>query len=179
MSSITIATPYEHNGLLYVTSGYVLDPSKPIYAIRPGATGDISLAEGQTSNQFIAWSLPKAAPYNPSTLIYENQMYVLYDRSLISTFRADNGEAVYGPERLQNGRAFTASPWAYNGKVFCISEDGVTYVLKAGSQFEVLHTNELGEDDMAMATPAISGDRLLIRTLPRLYSIRATGAIAR
>ena len=69
MSSITIATPYEHEGLLYVSSGYVLDKSRPIYAIRPGATGDISLKEESTSNDFIAWSQPKAAPYNPTTLI--------------------------------------------------------------------------------------------------------------
>ena len=46
MSSITIATPYEHNGLLYLSSGYVLDPKKPIFAVRPGASGDISLADG-------------------------------------------------------------------------------------------------------------------------------------
>lgn len=62
MSSITIATPYELNGLLYVTSGYVLDLTKPIYAIRPGAAGDLSLEAGETSNEFIAWSQPKAGP---------------------------------------------------------------------------------------------------------------------
>ncbi|MBL8816265.1 MAG: PQQ-binding-like beta-propeller repeat protein [Planctomyces sp.] len=172
MSSITIATPYQAEGLLYVTSGYVLDPLKPIYAIRPGASGDISLKDGETSSKFIAWSNPKAAPYNPSTLVYEDRLYVLYDRSLVSAFQASTGKELFGPERLSNGRAFTASPWAYNQKVFCLNEDGVTFVLKAGDQLEVLHSNELAEDDMAMATPAIVGDRLLIRTLPRIYCIR-------
>lgn len=172
MSSITIATPYAYNGLLYLSSGYVMDSRKPIFAIRPGATGDISLEDGQTSNEFIVWCQPKAAPYNPTTLIYEDRLYVLYDRGLLSCFRADDGKEVYGPVRLPNGTAFTASPWAYGGHVFCLNEDGVTAVLKAGDQFELLHTNSLAEDDMSMATPAISGDRLLIRTAARVYCFR-------
>ena len=173
MSSITIATPYEHNGLLYLSSGYVQDPSKPIYAIRPGATGDISLAEDQTSNEWIAWCQRKAGPYNPTTLIYDDRLFVLYDRGLLACFNARSGDAFYEPQRLPNGRAFTSSPWAYGGKVFCLNEDGETFVIKAGDKFELLHTNPLAEDDMCMATPAIAGNRLLIRTSARLYCIRA------
>ena len=172
MSSITIATPYEHKGLLYLSSGYVQDPSKPIYAIRPGATGDISLTEDQTSNEWIAWCQRKAGPYNPTTLIYDDRLFVLYDRGLLACFNAGSGDAFYEPQRLPNGRAFTSSPWAYGGKVFCLNEDGETFVIKAGDKFELLHTNPLAEDDMCMATPAIAGDRLLIRTSARLYCIR-------
>jgi outer membrane protein assembly factor BamB len=175
MSSITIATPYEHNSLLYLSSGYVQDPSKPIYAIRPGATGDISLTEDQTSNEWIAWCQRKAGPYNPTTLIYDDRLFVLYDRGLLACFNAGNGDAFYEPQRLPNGRAFTASPWAYRGKVFCLNEDGETFVIKAGDTFELLHTNPLAEDDMCMATPAIAGNRLLIRTSARLYCIHAGG----
>jgi hypothetical protein len=68
---------------------------------------------------------------------------------------------------------FTASPWAYDGKVFCLDEDGVTFVLRAGDTFELLHTNKLTDDDMCMATPALAGDRLLISTSARLYCVRA------
>lgn len=177
MSSITIATPYEHNGLLYVSSGYVLDTKKPLYAIRPGAVGDISLNEGETSNEFIAWSHSKAGPYNPSTLILDNRLYGLYDMGLVRCLQANDGKELFGLQRLPNGRAFTSSPWAYGGRVFCLNEDGVTCVLKAGDKFEVLHTNELAEDDMCMATPAIAGNRLLIRTSARVYCIQS-GAIA-
>ncbi len=172
MSSITIATPYAHDGLLYISSGYVMDRSKPIYAIRPGANGDISLADDQTSNRWIAWSLEKAAPYNPSTLLYRSQLYVLYDRGLLSSFDPRDGSEIYGPERIPKGRAFTSSPWAYGGMVFFLNEDGVTFVAKAGRSFEVLHTNALAEDDMCMASPAIAGDRLLIRTSARVYCLR-------
>ncbi|MCP5113085.1 MAG: hypothetical protein GY953_19830, partial [bacterium] len=70
----------------------------------------------------------------------------------------------------REGAAFTSSPWAYNGKLFSISEEGKTYVIAAGTEFKVLHVNPL--EEMALATPAIVGDRLLIRTASRLYSIR-------
>jgi hypothetical protein len=72
--------------------------------------------------------------------------------------------------RIENGEAFTSSPWAYNGKVFCLSEEGKTFVVAAGEEFKLLHINPL--DEMAQATPAIVGDRLLLRTASRLYSIR-------
>ena len=172
MSGITISTPYAYKGLLYVSSGYVIDKKRPVYAIRPGASGDISLAEGQTSNQWIAWSNPLAAPYNPTTLAYRDRLYVLYDGGLLACFNALDGAVVYQRQRIPEARAFTSSPWANGGNIFCLSEDGVTYVMKASDKFELLHTNKLAEDDMGMATPAIAGDRLLIRTSARLYCIR-------
>lgn len=171
MSSITIATPYEYKGLLYFSSGYVLDALRPIYAIRHGAEGDISLKDGATANNFIAWCQPKAAPYNPSTLIDNDRLYVLHDRGTLSCYKAIDGTEVFSPQRISNGRAFTASPWVQNDKLFCLNEDGVTFVFQRGDQFESLHTNKLAEDDMCMATPAIAGDRLLIRTAARIYCI--------
>lgn len=176
MSSITIATPYEADGLLYVSSGYVLDPQRPIYAIKPGATGDISLAAGTESNEFIAWSQPKAAPYNPSTLVTDNRLYVLYDRGLINGYDARSGKELFRAQRLPMALAFTASPWSYGGKVFCLSEDAVTFVLKSGDTFELLHSNALADDDMGMATPAIAGNQLLIRTSARIYCIQQRNA---
>jgi outer membrane protein assembly factor BamB len=172
MSSITIATPYEASGILYVSSGYVLDPKRPIYAIKPGARGDISLGDGETSNKYILWSNTKAAPYNPSSLVYQDRLYVLYDRGMIACYDARSGKELYGSQRLANGRAFTSSPWGCAGKIFCLDEDGVTFVLKAGDAFELLHTNPLAEDDMGMATPAVAGDCLLIRTSARIYCIK-------
>ncbi len=172
MSSITIATPFAANGLLYVTSGYVGDNVRPIYAIKPGASGDISLDGEATTNDFILWSLPKAAPYNPSTLVSDDRMFVLYDRGLVACFSARTGDELFSQKRLPDGGAFTSSPWAMDGEIFCINEDGVTYVLKDSERFELLHTNRLADDDMGMASPAIVGDRLLIRTAARIYCIK-------
>ena len=59
MSILSIPTPFAAGGLLYVTSGYVLDPLRPVYAIRPGAAGDVSLKKGEKSNKYIAWCQPR------------------------------------------------------------------------------------------------------------------------
>ena len=172
MSSITIATPYQHQGLLYISSGYVGDKSRPLYAIRPGAKGDISLQDDETSNASIAWSQPTGGPYNPTTIAYDGIVYVLHDRGLLAAYDAEDGSEIYSKKRIPKGGAFTSSPWAYDGKIFCLNEDGKTFVIKAGEEFEVLRTNSLADDEMGMATPAIAGDRLLIRTAARIYCIR-------
>jgi outer membrane protein assembly factor BamB len=97
---------------------------------------------------------------------------VLYDQGFLAAYDATDGSEIYSKTRIPNGRAFTSSPWAYDGKVFCLNEDGTTFVIKAGKEFELLGTNSLAEDDMGMATPAIAGDRLLIRTSARLYCLQ-------
>ena len=172
MSGIAIPTPFAGDGLLFVSSGYVGDKLRPLYAIRSGASGDITLMPGETNSEFIAWSNPTAGPYNPSPLFHDGRVYVLFDRGLVSCFEAKKGKLLYDRERLPEGFAFTSSPWAAGGRVFCLNEDGVCYVLQAGDKFELLHTNKLAGDDMCMATPAIAGDRLLIRTAARLYCIQ-------
>jgi outer membrane protein assembly factor BamB len=168
-SSITIATPYAK---LFVSSGYILDLKKPIWAIQPGAFGDISLKPDETSNEFVTWCQKGAGPYNPSTIVYGDQLYVLLDRGLVTSYDARTGKPVYGRKRLPNGRAFTSSPVAANGRLYFVNEFGVTFVVKAGSEYELLAENALSEDDMCMATPAIVGDRLLIRTDARIYCVR-------
>ncbi|MEZ5948379.1 MAG: hypothetical protein R3C12_03960 [Planctomycetaceae bacterium] len=116
--------------------------------------------------------LPDAGPYNPTTLVSENRLFVLYDRGLIACYRATTGEELYSRQRLPGGRAFTSSPWASDGKIFCLNEDGVTFVLRDSDQFELLRTNPLDVDDMGMATPAMAQDTLLIRTAARIYCIK-------
>ena len=173
MSSIVIPTPFSKFGLLYITSGYVGDQVRPLFAVRPGASGDISLAEGESSNHYIAWHHRKGGPYNPSPIVYGDYLYVLYDRGLLSCYDAKTGKLIYDRERLNKGSfaAFTASPWAYDGKLFCLSEDGETFVVQAGPEYQLLGKNSL--DEMAMATPALLGNSLIIRTMGHLYSIRS------
>ncbi len=172
MSSITIGTPYAADGLLYLSSGYVGSRHKPIYAIRPGASGDISIDETLRSNDYIVWCDWRAAPYNPTTLVYEGLLYSLLDRGLLSVMDPKTGAFHFERERLQDSKSgFTASPWAYNGKVFCLNEDGETYVFKAGKSYKPIGVNRLAEDDMGMATPAMTNNKLLIRTSARLYCI--------
>lgn len=172
MSSIVIPTPFSKFGLLYVSSGFVGDKVRPVFAVKPGASGDISLKPGETNNEFIAWHQPTAGPYNPSPLVDGDYFYVLFDFGFLSCHDARTGRLVYDKQRIRpdGTTAFTASPWAAHGKVFALSEDGDTFVFQAGPEYRLLHTNSLGE--MCMATPAIAGDRLLIRTLTKLYCLR-------
>jgi outer membrane protein assembly factor BamB len=170
MSNIAIPTPFARDGLLYVSSGYVMDKLRPLYAVRPGASGDITLKEEETSNQHIAWSQRLAGPYNPSPLLYGEHLYVLYDRGLLACLDAKTGKPVYEKQRLdQTVGAFTASPWAYDGKIFCLSEDGDTIVVQAGPVFKMIGKNSL--DELCMATPAIVRGSVLIRAEGHLYRI--------
>jgi outer membrane protein assembly factor BamB len=107
-------------------------------------------------------------------LYYEGRLYVLFDRGLLSALDAKTGRVLYDRERLPDGFAFTASPWAAGGRIYCLNEDGACYVVRAGDRFELLRINRLSDDDMCMATPAIAGDRLLIRTASRLYCVQSS-----
>ncbi len=169
MSFLTIPSPFVVNDLLYVTSGYFQDQNRPVFAIRPDATGDLTLDEEQSSSEFIAWSLEKMGPYNTSPIVYGGLYYTLLDRGMMTCHNAETGELVYDRTRFPQRASFTASPWAYNGKVFCLDEDGNTYVIPKGSEFEVEKVNAL--DELCVATPSIARGNLLIRTATSVYCI--------
>jgi outer membrane protein assembly factor BamB len=170
MTTIQIPTPLAGPGLLFVSSGYPADPVRPVYAIRPGASGDISLGKDETSNAFIVWSNLTLGTYNPSPLVYGDYFYTLFDRGFFSCHDVKTGKEMYPKQRITTEAAgFTASPWAYNGKIFALSEDGDTYVIDAGPRFSVIAKNSLGE--MTLATPAVVRGSLIIRTASKLYRI--------
>ena len=170
MSTISIPTPFAKFGLLYISSGYVGDALRPTYVIRPGASGDISLKPGQSSNGSIVWSSPTAAPYNPTPVIYGDALYTLFDRGFFTSHDARTGKEIYSRQRITaEASGFTSSPWAYNGKIFAMSEEGDTYVIQAGAEFKVLGKNSLNE--MTLATPAIARGSLIVRTASKLYRI--------
>jgi outer membrane protein assembly factor BamB len=167
MSSICVPSPVAGHGLLFISSGYEFGRPRPVFAVRPGASGDISLKKEQTSNEFIVWYREPAGAYHPTPLVLGDYLYVLYSTGFIACFEAKTGKPVYEKQRL--GGSFTASPWTYEGKIFCLSEEGTTYVVKAGPVFELLGQNALGE--VALATPALADGRLFLRTVTTLYCI--------
>ena len=170
-SWLTIPTPFASHDLLYVASGFPGDSIRPVYAIRPGASGDISLKAGETSNRWIAWYQPQLGPYNPSALVYGDYYYTLLDRGFLICHDAKTGKEVYGRQRISSDASgFSASPWAYNGKIFALSEDGDTYVMQAGPAFKLLGKNSLA-DETTLATPAITGGSVIIRTTTKLFRI--------
>ena len=170
MSELTIPSPFSSNGLVYISSGYPGGALRPVYAIRPGAAGDISLKSGETSNEYVVWHQPFLGTYNTSALVYRNYYYTLLDRGFLLCHDARTGQQVYGRQRLSvDGSGFTASPWAYNGKIFAMSEDGDTFVVQAGPEYRVLGKNSL--DQMPLATPAVLRGSLIMRTQSNLYRI--------
>ena len=144
--------------------------SKPLFAVRPGATGDITLKGGAKSSESIAWHLPQAGPTTASPLLYDGLLYILEERGgILACYDAKTGKQQY-KERISGAGGFTASPWAYDGKVFCLDDSGTTHVIQAGSKFRVLGVNRL--TGMAWSSPAVANGSVFLRTVDRLYCIR-------
>jgi outer membrane protein assembly factor BamB len=169
-SKNTTPTPIAADELIIVASGYRI---KPIFAIRPGATGDITLAEGTRSNASIAWSLDRDGPYLPTPLAYGDYLYVCQNNGVLACHVARTGERIYR-HRLGAGGAFSASPVAADGKLYFSGEDGNIFVVRAGPQFELLATIDMGE--LVMATPALSSGRMFIRTQHHLVAVADTSS---
>ena len=142
-----------------------------LYAVKAGASGDVTPKQGETSSAGVAWSQPKSGPSAASPLVYQGYVYIVEQNGgMISCFDAKTGKPEYRRERLPGARAFWASPWAYDGKVFCLDDGGQAFVLRAGPQFKVLGKNSL--DEMCWASPAVAGGALFLRGGERLYCIR-------
>jgi outer membrane protein assembly factor BamB len=166
-----IPTPVVTRDLIVVTSGY--RPIQPIYAIRPGARGDITPTKDQSANEFVAWSYRQGGPYIPTPIVYRTHLYVLANNGVLTVYETGSGKRVYQRRLADRGGAYSASPVAADGRVYFASEDGDVHVVKAGAEYELLATNAVG--GVIMATPAISEGLILVRTL---HQVIAFGAIS-
>jgi outer membrane protein assembly factor BamB len=165
---IPVPTPISAHGLIFITNAH--GKMAPIYAVKPTATGDITLKEGETANAHIAWSYTRDGGYMQTPIVYGDVLYVCRDNGVLSAFDAKTGQRHY-QGRLADGRTgFSASPVASNGRIYFTSEEGDVYVVKAGTVFEQLAVNPLGE--VAMATPAISEGIMFFRTRGHLIAIQ-------
>jgi outer membrane protein assembly factor BamB len=168
-TSITTPTPTFSNGLIFVSSGFFIEEVRPLTAFRPGANGDITLKPGETGSKDIAWRQSTAAPYIPSPIAYGDYIFVVLDQGFIACYDAKTGKEVYGKTRIDTGANFSSSPIGIEGKLYVMSEDGDVYVINAGSKFEILAKNPLGE--AVMASPAVSQGKMFVRALKHLYCI--------
>jgi outer membrane protein assembly factor BamB len=151
-----IPTASLHEGIVYTSRGY---RSGPFLAIRPGGKGDVTKSN-------VLWKVESGAPYISSILHYEGQIYMIGDTGIATVTDAKTGERLW-QERL--GGVYTASPVAADGKVYFFSEDGETVVLAAGRTPRVLARNKLTARQLA--TPALSGGMIFIRTDDALFAI--------
>lgn len=167
------ASPVADNHRLYIGNEPRRDDKTggSLFAVKAGASGDITPKEGESTSAGVAWSRPKASPQSASPLIYQGQVYI-FDRSggIVNSFNAETGEPVLQRKRLSGAGAFWVSPWAADGKIFCLDEKGTTQVLTAGSEFKVLASNKI--DERFWTTPSAANGRLFLRGEETLYCIK-------
>jgi outer membrane protein assembly factor BamB len=168
-SEIVVPTPFVAHNLIFIASGY--SPIQPIYAIRPEARGDITLADNTTTNEFIPWSTKRGGPYMPSPIVYGDYLYCCSNSGILSCHDAKSGKQVYKKRMRAKGGtlSFTGSPIAADGHLYCTSEDGRVLVVKAGPEFELVSTNACGES--VLTTPAISEGVIYLRTQSSLIAV--------
>jgi outer membrane protein assembly factor BamB len=169
-SEVTCTTPVSANGLIFVTAGY--PPVQPIYAIKVGSSGDLTLKDGKQSSDAIAWSTQRGGVYLPSPIVYGEHLYTVNNNGILTAYEAKTGQRVY-QQRVGEGGAFTASPIAAAGKLYIATEDGDVFVVKAGPQYELIAKNPVGE--AILATPALAGDLLIVRGAKHLFAIAESG----
>jgi outer membrane protein assembly factor BamB len=147
--------------MVVVSAGF---PAKVAYAIRLGASGELKDTD-------IAWRYAKGTAYVPSPILYGDYLYLLTDKGVMTCLDAKTGEVKYEGGRVPVPATFTASPVAFDGKILLTSEDGDTFVVKAGPKHEVLRTNSVGEP--VYASPAVADGKIFIRGEKHLYAIGA------
>jgi outer membrane protein assembly factor BamB len=166
-SKITAPTPIFAGGLHIVASGRA--PERPVFAIRPGARGDLTLAGGATENRFVAWSKTGRGSYMPTPLAYRGLLYVLANNGVFDAYDIATGKEIYRQRLPLVGSGYSASPIAADGKIYLSSEDGEMLIVEAGPTFRHLATNSMGET--LMATPALSEGVMYVRGAKTLFAI--------
>jgi outer membrane protein assembly factor BamB len=184
------SSSFAYQGNLFVNGGR----GRPFVVVKPGAHGILAAtsspgnseqpetedtdpqpesdANAGANAELVVWKRPRTGTYIPTPVIYRDGLYIVHDNGIMQRLETSSGKQSYKQRIRERGADFTTSPWAFNGKVFFLSEQGDTYVYEAGPEGKLLHVNKLGE--FTMASPAIAGDRLLIRTEKKLYSIRSS-----
>lgn len=155
-----IPTPVVAEGLVICSSGR----QGPTIAIRPGGSGDVT-------STHVAWQSPKGSPFVPSGVVVDGVLYLVNDiQSILTAHDVKTGQVLY-QGRLGEAKkeGFSASPVTFDGKVFFTNDDGETFVIKAGREFNLLHVNQLGEQ--TLASPALVDGRWYFRTASSLLAI--------
>jgi len=163
---IPVPTPVVGHDLVYLTSAH--GGMSPICAVRIDAEGDLGQTNGSSRNEHVAWGYERGGNYMQTPLVYGKHLYLCSDRGVLSCLDAVTGRYIY-QQKLPIRSAFTASPVAADGKIYLTAENGHVAVVKAGAEFQLIATNDLGES--CLATPAVSTGQLFFRTRHRLVAV--------
>jgi outer membrane protein assembly factor BamB len=166
-----ITSPTAEGDILVVGNEERRGKGGVLFGIKAGASGDISLKEDENANEFVIWSAPKSGIAMATPVIYKGLIYVLdRRRGQIVCYNIENGNTVYPATEIDDAAAFWASPWAFDDKIYCLDEKGVTHVIKAGEAFELLGKNKL--DDIFWASTAIANESYVFRGEKGLYCVK-------
>jgi outer membrane protein assembly factor BamB len=159
-TSEVIPTLVVGHGLMFSSSGR----AGPTLAIRPGGQGNVTRSH-------LAWSSPRGSPFVPSPVLYGDYLYMVNDMaSIVTTFEAASGKTMWqGRLGVAQREGFSASPVAFDGKVFFTNDQGETFVLRAGPDFNLIRVNNIGEP--TLASPALVDGKWYIRTEGHLVAI--------
>ncbi|MCA1576553.1 MAG: PQQ-binding-like beta-propeller repeat protein [Acidobacteria bacterium] len=166
-SKITAPTPIFADDILVFASGR--GPERPIFVVKAGARGDLTLPDGKTSSEAIIWSRTGRGSYMPTPLIYKGVLYVLANNGTFDAYNLKTGDELYRQRLPLVGNGFSASPIAADGKIYLPNEDGEILVVSAGEKFAHVATNSMGE--LLMATPALSEGVMYVRTAQSLFAV--------
>jgi len=163
---IPIPTPIVGKEYVYFNSAH--GKVSPIYAIQKNASGDITLAEKDTTNAYVKWAKLRGGSYMGTMLLYGKYLYCLRWNGRLTCYNASTGEEMYG-EKVGGGNSYTSSPVAADGVIYVTDNEGVVYSVKAGSLYLLLEKNKLY--DVCMSTPAIAKNFLFFRTTGYLIAV--------
>jgi outer membrane protein assembly factor BamB len=166
-SKITAPTPVFAGDVLVVVSGRA--PERPIFVVKAGARGDLTLPDGKTSSDAVVWSRTQRGSYMPTPLIYDGILYVLGNNGTFDAYNLTTGEELYRQRMPVTGSGFSASPVAADGKIYVSNEDGEIIVVGAGPKFSHIATNTMGE--LLMATPALSEGVMYVRSAESVFAV--------
>jgi outer membrane protein assembly factor BamB len=163
---IQVPTPIVHDDLIYFNSAH--GRQSPIYAIHVSAKGDLTLDEGETTNEYVRWSIPRGGAYMQTMLVLGGYLYNARWNGSVSCFNAITGEEIWR-HKAGSGNSYVSSPVGADGKIFITDDQGMVYILRAGRSYELLAQNDLGE--ICMATPAITDGIIFFRTVNHVIAV--------
>ena len=166
-SKITAPTPFVADGHIVVASGR--RPERPLFVLRAGSRGDLTLPKEQTSSDAVAWAKTGRGSYMPTPIAYQGILYVLNNDGIFDAYDLKTGAEIYRQRIEPVGSGFSASPVIADGRIYLPGEDGDIVVVAAGREFKKLGAYSIGE--LLMATPAISDGVLYVRGMSSLFAI--------
>jgi outer membrane protein assembly factor BamB len=163
---IPIPTPIVDNGVIYFNSAH--GQSSPIIAVSTSATGDITLGENESKNDYVKWSLPRGGSYIHTILFYRNRLYNVNWNGTVMCLDPTNGNEIFRT-KLGKSKSFIASPVASDGKIYIVDEEGTVYIIQDGDRFILL--GEIPLNDICMTAPSITDGAIFFRTQKYLIAV--------